>query len=385
MFKLLHAGFDTIDVAFAGALSDASLRLLEAAREEAGKRLEPVFVNIGPGDVTVAVSGNGMRGGYAFCGDTGPLGAKWFIKKNRDPREWNIFASPRATTLLSLGYDGTRDMLIRELEGMGAKVGGHSVNRADFAMDFRTLGFSPRPEKFVAHSHTKVQSHLSRKEPERDRNQPSSVTRGRRVESVTIGKMPGRQIVVYDKRRESIERRKHYWFKAWGVSKEEPDLEVWRVEVRAGKKELNGRWNIRTFQDLETAFGDMCCLALQQVRYVTDAPGDSNITRQELHPLWLAAQHTAGRDLMAFRSGLTPGQVREVERTEAAERYRALIHGSSIGLAVTLGMDNATLAAELGELTSNSIAKRIAENPERHQKAVDRARQRLSFLIASDT
>ncbi len=39
-----------------------------------------------------------------------------------------------------------------------------------------------------------------------DTTHPAAVLSGRRLESVTVGKMPGRQVIVYDKRREAIER-----------------------------------------------------------------------------------------------------------------------------------------------------------------------------------
>src|SRR4029077_1301274 len=101
-----------------------------------------------------------------------------------------------------------------------------------------------------------------------DRNQPSAVCRGRRLESVTIGKMPGRQIIVYDKRREVVEKRKLLWFRVWGIDPHDTSVQVWRVEMRAGKKELKGRWQIRTFDDVDRAIGDVFLQALVDVRYI---------------------------------------------------------------------------------------------------------------------
>ena len=39
----------------------------------------------------------------------------------------------------------------------------------------------------------------------------AAVARGGRVESVMIGKMPGRQLVIYDKTREIVAHQKPYW------------------------------------------------------------------------------------------------------------------------------------------------------------------------------
>lgn len=55
---------------------------------------------------------------------------------------WNILTSPR-------------DLLRKQLAGMGARITDHSINRVDFAMDFQTQGFDLRQDQFVAHSHTK--------------------------------------------------------------------------------------------------------------------------------------------------------------------------------------------------------------------------------------
>ena len=76
--------------------------------------------------------------------------------------------------------------------------------------------------------------------------------------------MPGRQICVYDKRREAIEQGKLFWFRLWGI---DPGYtaNVWRVELRAGKKELR-RWPIRTLADVEASIADVLLSMIRQVR-----------------------------------------------------------------------------------------------------------------------
>lgn len=65
-----------------------------------------------------------------------------------------------------------------------------------------------------------------------------------------------------------------------------PDLaaSVYRVEVRVGKKELKDRWGIRTFADVDCIIGDVIRHALNDVRYLAERQGDSNVTRQRLDP-----------------------------------------------------------------------------------------------------
>lgn len=380
MFKLVHAGFDTLDIAIQGALPAESLAQLETARDEAADRQEAVLITLGPEKVAMHVSGNGMRGGYAFVTDTGPVGCKWFFKKNHDAAQWNIFVSPRATALLAHGYHGTRDRIWEELANMGAEVMDHSINRVDFAMDFQTSGFELSLGQFVAHAHTKVRPHWGEVKAASDSNQPSAVMRGRRLESVTIGKMPGRQIIVYDKRREAIERNKLFWFRAWGLERTERDVQVWRVEIRAGKKELKTRWNMRRCDDLEANIGDVFSNALNDVRYIADYQSDSNVTRQHLHPLWTAAQTAAEQQLVNYRSGLLPGQIIYIERAHAADQYTSLIIGNAIGYGVARGLSDKEVFSLLPTLIAARAEDRIKNDRDNLWRAINRARERLHFI-----
>lgn len=380
MPKLLYAGFDTLDVAFKGALPDAIMNELDEARDQAETQQEPVLVQVGPGQVPAHIEGFGKKGGYRYLLDTGPLGAKWMIKHNRDAAQWNLFASPRATTLLAYGYRETFARLLEEIESMGGRVTGHSINRVDFAMDFETSGFDLHPEQMVAHSHSKVSPHWSEQNSQKDENQPTIVMRGRRVESITVGKQPGRQLIIYDKRREAVERQKPFWFEAWGKDRHDKNLEVWRVEVRAGKSELKEKYRLTTIQDFEIGIGDVITNALTNVRYLGDRQDDSNVSRRELHPLWKAAQATAAKNLTELRSGLTPGQVKDVERTKAQETYLALCAGNAIGFGISRGMTNKEIAEQLPELLTNYIAQHFKAKGATLYAAIKRTRERLVFL-----
>lgn len=379
-YKLLFAGIDTLDVAFAGALPHSALEALEKARQEAQESQEPVLASIGTNNVDMHVSGHGMRGGYAFIIDTGPLGAKWMFKNNADPRQWNIFASPNATMLLAYGYEGTRDKLWKFLDVIGAKISDHSINRADFAMDFQTENFELQQDQFVAHSHTKVSTHYEKQGNTNDENQPSAVMRGRRSESVTIGKQPGRQIIVYDKRREAIEKQKPFWFNAWGKDRHKPNLEVWRIEVRAGKKELKDKYQIRTFDDFEVGIGDVMVYALDKIKYLDDRQSDSNVSRQALHPLWVEAQAVAAENLCQFQSGLTPDQIVQITREQAIDRYSNLCIGNSIGLGIASGLNDEEMVTTLPALIADQSCALLKQDSKRMGKAIRRARKRLHFI-----
>ena len=302
------------------------------------------------------------------------------VKKNTDVRQWNIFASPRATLLLARGFNSTKQKLLEEFEAMGGIMMDHSINRVDFAMDFRTQGFELHLNQFVAHAHTKIGPHWGRQAAPSDGNQPAAILRGRRLESVTIGKQPGRQVIVYDNRREAIERKKRFWFEAWGLDRHDPAVEVWRVEVRAGKKELKGKYQIRHFGDLEAGIGDVVVNTLHNIRYLSDRQSDSNVTRQALHPFWVAAQAVANRSLTEFRSGLVPGQIVEMERAQAQECYLNLVTANAVGYGVALGLSDQKIIDELPDMIAMQAMARIEEMPLRFSKAIARARERLHFI-----
>ncbi|MDK9721938.1 MAG: hypothetical protein OEL53_12230 [Rhodospirillales bacterium] len=380
MFKLLHAGFDTLDVAFQGALPPETLESLKQARDRAAQMQEPALVKIGPGYVPLRIQSGGMRGGYAYVADAGLINGGWRFKANPNPTQWNIFASPSAAGMAALGFHGMRERMFEQLAGMGAIVTGHSINRTDFAMDFLAPGFELCLDQFVAHAHCKKSPHWGEASKDQDRNQPSAVLRGRALESVTIGKMPGRQIIVYDKRRETIAKHKKFWFQVWGVDPADPIANIWRVEVRAGKKELKERWAISTFEDIAASIGDVVQHALSEVRYLEAGQTDSNVTRQRLHPLWQAAQEVASRKLVDYRSGLTPGQLLAIEREQAMRQYRQMMTGNAIGFAVASGHDMDGFLETFPERAKQAMTANSDMEIARQQKTAQRARERLVFL-----
>ncbi|MRG73925.1 hypothetical protein GH722_19375 [Alphaproteobacteria bacterium HT1-32] len=380
MVKLLYAGFDTFDFAVRGAFPLEVLDQLEAGRDEAEERQDKALIRIGANQIKAHIESFGKKGGYRYLLDTGPLGAKWMIKRNTDANQWNIFVSPRATMLLAYGYRETFDRLHQAFIEMGGQATGHSINRVDFAMDFETSGFELHPEQIVAHSHTKVAPYWGKKEGELDPYQPSSVYRGRVAESATIGKQPGRQIIIYNKRREAIERQKWFWFEAWSKDPHDQTLEVWRIEVRAGKKELKDKYRITSIEDFEASIGDVIVNALDGIRYLDDFQGDSNVTRQTLSPLWQAAQETAASNLLDLRSGLTPGQVKEVERTQAQETYLALCAGNAVGLAICRGLSDEQIATLLPMILAKEIGRYFRPKSKDLHAIIKRARDRIVFL-----
>jgi hypothetical protein len=93
------------------------------------------------------------------------------------------------------------------------KYGAHqvSIGRADFCIDILAPDFELTPDQVVIHSHSNRSVYLS---------QPSDLSsngKSGRFTSVTAGKMPGRQVIIYDKRREVIDKNKPLWWDIWNA------------------------------------------------------------------------------------------------------------------------------------------------------------------------
>ena len=381
--KQLYAGFDTIELAFLGALPKETLILMEEAKKEAIALQDKQLITIGPGNVQGHITTHGLSGGYAYLFDTGPTGELWSFKDNTDPSEWNIAVKVHASALACHSYQETKDQIFQRLQDMGCIYGTESLRRVDFAMDFlMPKSFELNHEQFVAHNRAKVSPYYGEKQSDTqtDENTPSCVFRGRQTESVTIGKMPGRQVIVYDKRKAAIAKRALFWFKVWNVDPKDPNLNIWRVELRAGKKELKNKWGLRTFTDLENSIGDAFTDAIEKIRYLDDFQSDANVTRQRPHPLWVAAEQCLQKNLTDYRSGLLPGQVTEIFFDQHIETRIQQLMGSAAALASAYGLSDEEIREEFGLLIGQTISDRINSAETTFWDSKARAEKRIALI-----
>ena len=379
-FRLAYSGFDTFNAAFQGALAADLLPVLLAAKEDAQRRNEPHLLTIGPAGVEAHVSDRGMRGGYALQLSTGPVGANFWVKDDLRQGEWNLFAASRAEALLSRGFRQYWQYLGDTLRGMGATVGRESINRLDFAMDFVTRGFSLVPEQFVAPARTIKSVELAEGKASNDPT-PKILIAGRDVESVTIGRMPGRQVIVYNKRAEALKFGKLYWFEQWGVDPRDPDVQVFRVELRAGKHHLKEDWGLATYQDLEDFAGDVFLEMAAAVRYIEPLGPGENITRAALHPLWHAVRAALGNVLADHRSGVTPGRIIEIERAHKLRMSIDNIAGNAASFAVAKGTKFEDAFPSLPDEVRKALRERFDEDPEKLAKKMDEVEDRHRFIV----
>ena len=278
--RTLHKGFDGFDVAFQGALNPDDIDILERARKQAEIQHQPALVDLGPGKVAMHVAESGSKGGYAFRCDTGPLGETWFFKRDLSRDGWNIRVSMKSQPLALLGLKEVWKQLQEKLNSLGIFSARESVGRIDFAIDFlMPSGFELQPNRFVAHAKATNAEHDYTIKPQKIAPDEFQVHwRGRVASSVTIGKMPGRQLIVYDKHQEVMQKRKFHWFEIWKLAEEEKTFPIFRVEVRAGKAHLKN-WNVTTFEQLQTNIADILVSAVSSIRYVIENPEEENVSR----------------------------------------------------------------------------------------------------------
>lgn len=370
----VYSGLDGLDVSFQGHMPPSFLHCLARAKEEARESKKAVTLSYKGFEFNVRGTG---ASGYSYIVDTGPDGEVWFFANSSKRDGWNMRVSVSSMGLALYGYAAIKERLWDRLEHFGAWVLDHSVARVDFATDFVAPGFEPKAENVIAHWRM-TQSEFCDTGEEGDGGGFHIVKQSGRVNSLTIGRMPGRQVIIYNKRREVIDRRKVHWWSIWGI--EDRKTPVWRIEVRAGKRELKDRWKISTLESLEAMLPDILRGILTDIRLVQDEQTDSNVTRQALHPCWMMAQGAAERPLGEDLERPEPQPI--IAETQAAmkERYMSLAAGLTASLSVIQGIEGCEMPKAVGEALTASIANHISRNKSKFMDSQKRAKKRLRFV-----
>jgi hypothetical protein len=377
MIRLVYQGVDSLDVAIKGAASDDVLQVLEHGRAEAEADANNDYgipVSLGPYNRAFVVKAHGKKGGYRYTIVDIATGSIFSIKNDHRPLMWNIFVSTRAHTLLSRGYEGTKSEINACLDAMGVVLREFSVNRIDYALDFVAPEFELDMAKFVAPRRSKVSPYFEAghhlgdhgdRLVEPDASLPvGSVMRGGRFESVTIAKMPGRQVIVYDKTRAAKEQQTPYWFAAWGLDPDDTANRVWRIEIRAGRdswKVVKGPFGVRTFDTIEALLQGFLIRALQDIRYVANRADISNVTRAETHPLWRAAQDVVADMPQNPEPPLTPDYMIELMRKQRVAMAMVQGFGNINNLLVLEGLPPKEIEEHYVALTADWAQKYIDE------------------------
>jgi hypothetical protein len=349
---LIYAGFDGLDVTFQGFIPSQAIERFEAAKQTAQETKQETFAQVGKFKGHVAETG--ARGGYTYRVDTGNLGFTWFFSKSRKREGWNIRVSCKSATLAAYGFDETINRMYADLEAVGATVLQEAIARVDFAMDWRMPGsFRLDPHRFALHGTTKADMHGE---------EIGQHWQKRQCTGMTIGKMPGRQICIYDKRRDIVAKRKDEWWKIWGLDRDEFERsgdQMWRIELRAGKKHLKEQWGVTSWADLRAKLGDIYAHALLRIRYKADLwDEDDNVTRVDDDPMWDRCRDVVAENLFGYTSGALPGVVKQVMHDQQRQTIAAMMVGLSANLAVLCGVDKDQLW-ELPRVISEMIAANV--------------------------
>lgn len=384
--KLIYQNFDKLDVTFQGAVPEDILNKLAQARETAQAEKRDVLAELGAEAMPVMVAETGAKGGYKYRFDTGHDGEIWFIAHSSRRDQWNIRVSVKSLALALYGYEAVKDRLLKRLMALGAKglprkdspndamteAPLESMARFDYCFDFAMdAAFMPLPDRFIAHQRCKKHCHGERG--------IYSASSGDRVNTVRVGEMPGREATIYDKNNEMLSSAKQYWWDIWGLDRETFKGAVWRVEVRAGKGELD-KWNIKRFKDFEAKAGDVVAATLKAIRYTEPLKDDSNRSRWPMHPVWRESLNASFKALAPYSSNASREKIMVDYRQNLINRYREMLIGVLVSYTALQQREISEICDVIEGLRSEifAIAKTdIAIFSKKAEKAADRFR----FLV----
>ncbi|UWR30975.1 hypothetical protein K3758_05455 [Sulfitobacter sp. W002] len=409
---ILHKGFDTIALSIKAALPPEFLAHLESEQSRAKTDNAPVLCTYR--DVEFHLKHHGGAG-YQFLLDGGADGASWAFKRPHPKDPWGIRISIGSRFLALNGLGRAKAHVEDTLAAWGIRFHPEDVSiaRVDFCVDVFAPDFTLQPDHFVMHSGTGRRDHITD-------NERSVNGKPGRTTSVTLGKMPNRQVIVYDKRAEVIARSKTHWWAIWndtlrrqglpllqydtvrreihaGPSSsilsyiEEPapyityidaadpaNSRVWRIEFRAGKDYLKDTWGIRTWGQLFDLFGDLVRHTGEVVRY-TAPNGDPNRSRWPNHLIWETVVAEMNDDLTEMRSGADPNPMKEVHKETHISMIMRQVFGSHITLAALHGVEGEDLP-EFLDTTLKGLKDMAQAEPEDTAKKLQSAKDRYRFV-----
>ena len=379
--KKIYQNFDGLEVSFQCALPKYILRELEVAKLEAQEAKKVVHANIGSNQIRVAVNKTGS-GGFSYVFTTGLDGAVWFVVNSSNADGWNVRVSCNSLMLALYGYEETKrriwETLVDNLDAVtllrnGLKRPLERVSRFDYCFDFTSEDFEPNPKNFVLHPRsTKAYLGNGIELPF------SCIERGGKLETICIGKMPNRQVILYNKRKEIIANHKSYWWDIWKLDRTKFKGQIWRVEVRAGKKELD-HWNLKRFHDFETKCGDVIIDILKKTKYVNPNENDQNRARWPLAEFWETCMNSAKEYLAEYICNAERTKIISDLKANICERYRKHFTGIATSYTAAMEMDISEIPAVL-DLIEEDIVNDLRTNRKKVESKFQRKKDRFNFI-----
>lgn len=294
------------------------------------------------------------------------------LKDNISLLNWNGFVKIRAMSLALKGYEIALQDALKALKGIGFEVTAVSMNRVDYAIDVLTpYPIALDPDLVVTHSRRQVKTHF---------DPIVTVSQARRVQSLTIGKMPNSQIIIYDKIAEVKAKRNYEWFKIWGIDRAAEDIHIKRVEIRAAKGALMAH-SITSIEALNRRIGLALKRLIAVTRYVVPESSDSNISRRANHPLWNSITNQLEGGILSCSSAVEPHEIELVRKEAKAQEYTAQILGNAMGLAHCNGISFEHIADVIKPIIDDLTDMQClgSHKNEVYAKKYARAQDRLRF------
>ena len=314
--QVLHSGFDGLRFTVQTEITMELRTELAGAKTHARQSGSDCDLHFGNQVLSVT-----QGGGRNFTCHTGELGAVWMFQDpdDRVPNNPGVTVDFRAFGLATGGLDHAerhfRDMMI----ALGIPYAEHQlrVSRVDFAVDILAPWFEPDRLALITPPGTKVTEYTGVDET-------ATQATGARVTGLRAGAVNNRQLAIYNKRVEVMQKAKDGWLEIWNAERkvcgqaplelsDRDQSQIWRFELRMGQKQLRGKFEMHTWQDLRDTLGDAYDNALGRMRYCIPT-NDSNRARWPVHELWRLFEDTIGNDLSVHCCGVQPNQVINANR-----------------------------------------------------------------------
>ena len=368
--KLVYSGFDTLVFAVKGAANPVTLKNLELAKNLAAKEQRDAPIEFNEKRLKGLIGPTGVKGGYAYrMTFHGELGHVVSLKSNLNRNEWNAHVKIRALALAAYGWEAALEMVFSDLDAIGFSYHGISLNRVDYAMDYLNAGVTLDPADIVAHARVKKVAH---------KIEIDTSSRGQSCETVTIGKMPNRQIIIYDKRAEVIKRRNRAWFEIWNIDASDITQTVHRVEIRLGKNELKNS-EIVTLEDFKAKVNVALSRAVHVVRYV-EPNADLNRSRWPNKTIWDHVQSHVREHVLKNPNFVDITRVKHVIRSQKALESSKQILGNMANLSVFENMPTEKIKEHMVQYVEKHFSEIEANDDHPFWKSRVKTQEKFSFL-----
>ena len=321
---LFRAGFDTVEYAVSGRITELFLKHIADAKDKAIAARKPHPIQYK--GLSMLVQPSGGQGGFTYLISTGPYGA---TIKFRDIGSNDPFCAHVKMSAYGLATKGIKK-LKAECDDFFEKINSvlnkenTRISRLDYALDFYAPNLIVDANEFITHAKRSKSEQIERQ------------LAGDRVTYLRIGKMPRMQLCVYDKYAQIQGKADLVWRDIYSQSIHDAGLDPksrswWRVEFRLGKNAIDKFVSPRLWDSVLNKAALAFQAAGRQISW-RQPTEDTNRSRWSLHPIWgITLQHLRD-DLEVF----PPVEISEATKRQIAEDYLANLEAQCEGLVLTI-------------------------------------------------